>query len=156
MYEPENEPDPMAELTLAECWERLKAEECARLAYHLAGEVHIAPINYTTDGARIYFRTSEGSKLLGMTMNKDVAVEIDHWSDDVAWSVLLRGLARVLEGHEALVVEDLPLRPWVPTAKHVVIAITPHVVTGRTFHLRRPWTHMRPEGSGAGDDGAAQ
>jgi uncharacterized protein len=41
-----------------ECWKFLRGHEFGRLAHHLADEV---------------FRTAEGSKLLGVVMNPDVA-----------------------------------------------------------------------------------
>ena len=59
------------------CWQMLHDEEFGRLAFHLADEVHLVPINYAVDQfRRIVFRTDEGSKLLGLTMNADVAFEI--------------------------------------------------------------------------------
>lgn len=143
MYEVENDDNAVGELTEMEAWELLRQHEFGRLAYHLVGEVNLTPINYTTDGERIYFRTAEGSKLLGVTMNHDVAFEIDQFDQERAFSVVVHGRATVLEGHESDVVESLPLRPWVPTAKFHVIAIEPDQVTGRTFRLSKPWTHSR-------------
>jgi nitroimidazol reductase NimA-like FMN-containing flavoprotein (pyridoxamine 5'-phosphate oxidase superfamily) len=145
-YDTDRDIEPVEELSDLECWEHLRAQEFGRLAFHLVGEVHITPINYATDGRRLYFRTAEGSKLLGVTMNDDVALEIDEFDEHHASSVVVRGRAVALEGHLADVVEDLPLRPWVPTEKHVVVAITPTEITGRHFRLERPWTHLRPEG----------
>ena len=49
--------------------------------------------------------------------------EIDEFSEDLATSVVLRGRARHLEGREADATDQLPLRPWVDTAKFNVIAI---------------------------------
>lgn len=146
MYDPEDDPTAVRALTVEECWERLRDEEFARLAFHLVGEVYLLPINYATDGRRLYFRTAQGSKLLGVTMNQDVALEIDHYDDDAesAWSVVVRGSAEVLHGHAAEVVETLPLRSWVPTAKYIVVAIAPTEVTGRSFRLSRPWRHIAP------------
>ncbi|CCH79508.1 conserved hypothetical protein [Nostocoides japonicum T1-X7] len=147
MYEPEDDETAVRALDDTECWELLRGEEFARLAFHLAGEVHIVPLNYATDGGRLFFRTAEGSKLLGVTMNDDVALEIDHFDDEAekAWSVVVRGNATVLEGSAADVVEELPLRPWVPTAKYVVVAITPGEITGRAFRISKPWQHMIPQ-----------
>lgn len=144
----EDEVNPIRRLTLEECWELLQGHEFGRLAYHLAGEVHIAPINYATDGERIYFRTAEGSKLLGIVMNADVAFEIDQVADDVGSSVVLRGRATLLEGEEQRDVESLPLRPWVPTLKYNIVAITPNEgeVTGRAFDLKRPWQRLNNPG----------
>ena len=114
------------------------------MAFHLVGEVHIAPINYAVDGERILFMTAEGSKLLGITMNADVAFEVDEVTDDHAMSVIVRGRARELEGSEKYVVEQLPVRPWVNTPKYGVVSITVEEITGRRFDLRRPWLQATP------------
>ena len=138
---------PVQILSEAECWERLEASEFGRMAYHLADEVHIAPVNYAVDERRVVFRTAEGSKLLGVVMNADVAFEIDHVDDrdEAAWSVIARGKAHILEGDEARNADNLRLRPWVSSDKHNVVAITVEEVTGREFHLARPWQHMLPK-----------
>ena len=138
--------DVVTELPELDCWELLRRQEFGRLAYHLVNEVHIVPVNYAVDGARLLIRTAEGSKLLGITMNHDVAFEIDQIDDDTATSVVLRGTARELGAEEAQVAEQLPLRPWVASAKLVVLAIEPTEVTGRRFRLDRPWLHLRPHG----------
>ena len=137
---------PIHELSRDECWELLKTHEFGRLAFHLAGEVHITPINYAVDGSTLLFRTAEGNKLLGVVMNSDVAFEIDDYSEDEAWSVILRGSARVLEGQEAYRADNVPLRPWVPTQKFNVIEIQVNEMSGRRFDLAKPWTHMRAHG----------
>ncbi|MFB9733094.1 pyridoxamine 5'-phosphate oxidase family protein [Ornithinimicrobium kibberense] len=129
-----------------ECWERLRQTEFGRMAYHLADEVHISPLNYAVDGDRLVFRTAEGSKLLGVAMNEDVAFEVDDILEDEerAWSVIARGKAHILEGDEARDADNLRLRPWVSSAKFNVVAITVEEVSGRDFHLARPWRHMMP------------
>ena len=130
--------DTVTELPEEECWELLRKQEFGRLAFHLVGEVHIVPINYVVDARRLFFRSAEGSKLLGITMNEDVAFEIDEIDEEAARSVVLRGRARQLKGHEADRAEQLPLRPWVPGAKHNMISIEPTEVTGRVFRLDPP------------------
>ena len=141
----DNNHDVVTELAELDCWELLREQEFGRLAFHLVNEVHIVPINYAVSGERLVFRTAEGSKLLGITMNQDVAFEIDQYDEDHATSVVVRGTARELEGDEADLAEQLPLRPWVPTAKFSIVEITPTEITGRKFRLDRPWTHMRPK-----------
>ncbi|CCH71891.1 pyridoxamine 5'-phosphate oxidase family protein [Nostocoides australiense] len=136
---------PVTNLTDEQCWELLEANEFGRLAFHMAGEVHITPINYVVDQGRLIFRTAEGNKLLGMTMNHDVAFEIDQFTEDEAVSVVLRGSADTLEGDAAEFVDTLPLRPWVATTKLVVVAITPEEMSGRRFTLQRPWLHSRKD-----------
>ena len=58
--------------------------------------------------------------------------------------VVVRGRARQLERHELDALDQLPLRPWVDTAKFNVIAIDVDEINGRRFELTRPWTHLRP------------
>ncbi len=75
--------EPITRLSTHQCWDFLRRHELGRLAYHLADEVHIVPINYAVDhdpvtGRRsLLFRSAEGSKLLGVVMNADVAFEVD-------------------------------------------------------------------------------
>lgn len=136
---------PVTTLSREDSWAMLRGNEFGRLAFHLADEVHITPINYAIDAKdRIVVRTAEGSKLLGLTMNADVAFEIDEVDDEEARSVVVRGRAHTLDGAEADETEELPLRPWVDTVKLNVVAITVDELTGRRFSLTRPWMHMRP------------
>ena len=137
------EHQPMTVLDEDACWAMLRDQEFGRLAFHLADEVHLVPINYAVDDRRrIVFRTAEGSKLLGLTMNADVAFEIDEYTEDAARSVVVRGRARQLEGDEADETEQLPLRPWVEGVKVNVIAVEVDEIAGRHFELTRPWLHM--------------
>ncbi|QBX55548.1 pyridoxamine 5'-phosphate oxidase family protein [Nocardioides seonyuensis] len=134
----------MDEMTREECWDFLREAEFGRLAFHLADEVHITPVNYAVDGETLLFRTAEGSKLLGIVMNQDCAFEIDEFGDQEARSVVLRGRARLLEEDEEHRAENVPLRPWVAgPEKYNVVEITPLDMSGRSFHLHRPWRHIR-------------
>lgn len=135
----------VTELPEEESWELLRKQEFGRLAFHLVGEVHIVPINYVVDARRLFFRTAEGSKLLGITMNEDVAFEVDEIDEKAVRSVVLRGRARQLAGHEADRAEQLPLRPWVPDAKNNMVSIEPTEVTGRVFRLGSPERLMIPQ-----------
>ncbi len=135
--------DPVHILHPEESWEFLRGHEFGRLAFHLVGEVHIVPINYAVHGHQILFLTTEGSKVLGVTMNNDVAFEVDEITDEHATSVVVRGRAHILEGEDRYVVEQLPLRPWVGTPKYTVVGVTVDEVSGRSFDLSRPWTHER-------------
>ncbi|MEP7333901.1 MAG: pyridoxamine 5'-phosphate oxidase family protein [Terracoccus sp.] len=135
--------EPTHEMHPEECWEFLRDHEFGRIAFHLLDEVHIVPINYVVDGDRLIFRTSEGSKLLGLKMNADVAFEADEVKEEMATSVVLRGQARELTGDAGRLVEQLPLRPWVNTPKMRIIAIEKIEATGRRFDLSRPWLRAR-------------
>lgn len=135
--------EPPQTLSTAQCWDLLAAHEFGRLAFPLVGDVQITPLNYAVDGDRLLFRTAEGTKLLGVVMHARVALEIDELTQESAWSVVVRGSARVLEGAEADRAEQVPLRPWVGDDKHHVVEIAPDEVSGRRFHLHKPWEHMR-------------
>ncbi|MDR7253239.1 nitroimidazol reductase NimA-like FMN-containing flavoprotein (pyridoxamine 5'-phosphate oxidase superfamily) [Nocardioides sp. BE266] len=142
---------PITPMSTEECWEFLAAQELGRLAYHLLQEVHIVPVNYAvdhdpaTDRHSLLFRTAEGSKMIGVIMNGDVAFEADELEEDRAASVIVRGRARVLDEHEEHRAEDVRLRPWVSTLKYNVVEIDVTEISGRRFELSRPWRHMIPE-----------
>ena len=141
------ETDAMRVMHPEESWEFLRSHEFGRLAFHLVGEVHIVPINYAVDEQRLIFLTTEGSKLLGVTMNTDVAFEVDEVDEHHATSVIIRGRAHQLEGTAKNVIEQLPLRPWVPDPKYAVVAIGVDEISGRHFDLSRPWLHARVDPS---------
>lgn len=129
-----------------ECWAFLEGHELGRLAFRLADEVHIVPINYAVDGRTLLFRTAPGEKLLAAALGSSVAFEVDEFSDHDARSVVVRGSARRLEEDEAHRCELVPLRPWIGDERYDVVELRPAVVTGRAFHLDRPWLHMsRPD-----------
>lgn len=144
--------DPETILSAQQCWDFLHRHELGRMAYQLVGEVHIVPVNYAVDpksaGGRgsLLFRTAEGSKLLGVVMNADVAFEVDELVGEHATSVVLRGRARRLEEDEAHRAENVPLRPWVATPKWNVVAIEVTEISGRSFDLSRPWRHIILDG----------
>jgi Mlc titration factor MtfA (ptsG expression regulator) len=137
--------DVITALAADECWALLRRQEFGRMAYHDGEYVALVPINYAVDPQhRLVFRTAEGSKLLNLVKNADVAFEVDEIDEDAASSVVLHGTAHELDDGDADWVDTLPLRPWVPTEKHHVIAIEPHTLSGRKFCLDRPWRHMIP------------
>jgi nitroimidazol reductase NimA-like FMN-containing flavoprotein (pyridoxamine 5'-phosphate oxidase superfamily) len=140
-----SEENPVSIMSDEECWDFLRTQEFGRLAFHLADQVHITPINYAVDGETLLFRTAEGSKLLAVVMNPDIAFEADQYDEDSAASVIIRGTARQLDEHEEHRAENVPLRPWVPTLKYNVVEITPTELSGRRFELSRPWLHITPE-----------
>jgi uncharacterized protein len=137
--------EPIEVMTNDECWEFLSTHEFGRLAFHLAEQVHIAPVNYAVDEGTLLIRSAEGSKLLGVVMNPDIAFEVDEFDGDQALSVVLRGAARKLDEDEEHRAENVPLRPWISSLKYNVIEIAPTSVSGRRFELSRPWLHLTPE-----------
>lgn len=127
--------DAFSTMSEQQCWDFLRSKQFGRLAFAIGDEVFITPINYVAGQDQLVFRTAQGNKLFGVTVSHHVAFEVDEIADMEARSVIVRGHARVLEGHEAEAAEELPLRPWVPTLKYNVVAISADEVTGREFHL---------------------
>ena len=132
--------DVVVTLPEEQAWEFLRTHELGRLAFHLVGEVHIAPVNYAVTQGRVVFRTAPGSKLLGIVMDEDVAFEVDEVGEDQATSVIARGRAALLRDSEADAAQALPLHSWVPTDKDEVVAIDVREISGRSFRLERPAT----------------
>lgn len=129
--------DGITEMSIEECWELLGRNEFGHLAFTLLDEVHLVPLNFISDGSRLVFRTSEGSKLLGMTMDSRVAFEVDEIGRAVARTVIVHGRARRLHGQEEEIAEQLPLRPWSASLKYNVVEIQPTDISGRVFELER-------------------
>jgi hypothetical protein len=64
-----------------------------------------------------------------------VLFEADGILSDEAWSVVIRGKARVLKSAELAEVEELGLKSWVPTLKDFYVEIEPTSISGRHFQL---------------------
>lgn len=131
-----NGDDIMRELSDDEIWQMVDATSFGRLAFAVAGSPDIVPINYVSHDRKLYFRSSGGSKLLGVTINQKVAFEIDEVAGGKARSVIMYGSARELTTREELEwAETLPLRPWLPTLKYHFIEIAIDEASGREFTL---------------------
>jgi nitroimidazol reductase NimA-like FMN-containing flavoprotein (pyridoxamine 5'-phosphate oxidase superfamily) len=121
-------------LTDDACWELLEANDLGRLAVSVGDRPDIYPITYLARERKLYVRTSEGSKLLELTINSQVALEVDRLADDHAASVVVHGRGRRLEAEaEIEAAEQLPLRQRLPIPAPVFVEITPEMVEGRAF-----------------------
>ncbi|ASD21589.1 pyridoxamine 5'-phosphate oxidase [Cryobacterium sp. LW097] len=131
-----NDLDPVRILSEDECWELLLSSSFGRLAAAVADDIEIFPLNFVMADKRLLFRTAEGTKLLALTVNNKVALETDAIGRGDAWSVVVKGLARVLDTQaEIEAANALPLRPLVPTLKYIWVEITPTELSGRRFAL---------------------
>lgn len=123
------------DLSEQECWEILAREGFGRLAVAPLGEPDIFPVNFLVDEGKLLMRTAAGTKLAELTLNSSVAVETDGGRDgDAAWSVVLKGQARMVEGFSRTYEHDAKqLQTWLPTDKPIYVEITASEVTGRRF-----------------------
>jgi uncharacterized protein len=119
-----------------ECWAHLQREEFGRLAVVLHGVAEIFPINYLATAGRIRLRTAPGTKLVALVINSRVTFEIDGLDGDIAWSVIVKGLAEEIDLRPtARQTTALPI-PWTPFEKGSAVEITPDSVSGRLFQLQ--------------------
>lgn len=127
---------PVLTLTEEQIWKLIEGTQHGRLVVTVAGEPDIFPVNYAVSNRRLYVRTAPGNKLAELTINSKVLFETDGILSDEAWSVVVRGAARVLEtSAEIAAAESLGLKPWVPTLKDFYVEIEPASVSGRHFQF---------------------
>lgn len=127
---------PVLELNDEQSWRLLEGTRHGRLVVSVAGEPDIFPVNYVTSARKLYLRTAPGNKLAQLTINSSVLFETDGVLSEEAWSVVLRGQARVLSNSaELAAVEELGLKTWVPTLKDFYVEIEPTSVSGRHFQF---------------------
>jgi hypothetical protein len=126
-------------LTEAECHQllALAAKEGAigRLAVSGSGAPIVVPVNFAVQDHQILIRIGAGT-LADLAIGHLVAFEIDerHPASGRAWSVLVRGLASMVETTTVRDPSQLP-HPLVQTPGDTVLAIRPDVVSGRRFSL---------------------
>lgn len=130
--------EPVLTLTDEQCWTLLAHSHHGRIATSFDGQPDITPVNHGAADGRIYLRTSAGSKLAGLVVNPQVAFEADGILSDEAWSVVVRGTARILETEaEIETARASGVDPWVQTMKDFWVEIVPGGVSGRHFALGR-------------------
>lgn len=121
-------------MTPAECWDKLRTQELGRIVTNAGGVLDLFPINFVVDGESVVFRTAEGNKLVELTVNNEVLFEVDSYTDDDAWSVIIRGTAKELETEAEIAAADkLDLSPFAPTVKRNFVKISADQITGRAF-----------------------
>jgi nitroimidazol reductase NimA-like FMN-containing flavoprotein (pyridoxamine 5'-phosphate oxidase superfamily) len=124
----------ITELTEDEAWEFMGLQAVGRLATAAAGEPEIFPVNFAVANRQVYVITAPGSKLAEVAVNSRVAFEVDQLSADLAYSVVIKGTAEILESDADLTeAEATGLLTYTDTPKNVWLRITPAEVSGRRF-----------------------
>lgn len=123
-------------LTEDECWEYLGLHQIGRLATAASGEAEIFPLNYAVVRRAIYVRTVPGTKLVELVVNAKVAFEVDQWGPDMAYSVVVKGNAEILQTDEDLATARATgLTSYSDTDQDVWVRLNPTEISGR--RLRR-------------------
>jgi nitroimidazol reductase NimA-like FMN-containing flavoprotein (pyridoxamine 5'-phosphate oxidase superfamily) len=129
----------LAELPYEKCEELLRASIVGRVAFNAEQGPQIVPVNYTTVGDAVVFRTAPYSQL-GTHAEGPLAFEIDHidYDDQKGWSVVAVGTGELVEDVTEL--EDTtPFwnpKPWAGGA--------------RPLFIRLPWTRLTGRRIGGG------
>ncbi len=127
---------PAREMRSAECWERIARAPYGRIAATAAGEIDIFPVNHGVDRYSIVFRTSPGTKLLELTINRRVVFEVDGVDGDEAFSVVVKGEADQFDRPADVArAEQLGITPWAPGRKDRWVRVTARDIQGRAFTL---------------------
>lgn len=114
-----------------ECFDLLARKPIGRVAVSIGAIPAVFPVNYVFMNGAIYFYTGAGTKLAAAVREAVVAFEVDDYdiTYEHGWSVLAVGVARIVDPDD--VDADMPLRPWVPGARHALVRIWPDLVSGR-------------------------
>ena len=124
----------IVEMTEAECWQTLERERFGRLAVAVGGDPDIFPINFIVDDGVLLMRTAPGTKLTELVINAAVAVETDGQADTQAWSVILKGRARMVDSFSETYADDAKaLETWLPSDKPIYVEIAARSLSGRRF-----------------------
>ena len=121
-------------MSTQECWEILDRERFGRLAVAVNGDPDIFPINFLVDDQKLLMRTAPGTKLTELVINSAVAVEADGRDGDTAWSVVLKGVARMVDSFSETYADDgKALETWLPSEKPIYVEIIARSMSGRRF-----------------------
>lgn len=124
-------------LPLPECKRLLavaaKGHRVGRLGAPTAGAPLVVPVNFDLHDGAVVVRVSNGT-ILRAAAGHLVAFEVDALDEGVAWSVLVRGLATLIESPSR---EQLAgTTSFVPEPGSMLLVIRPDRVTGRRFGVR--------------------
>lgn len=130
----------LEELPHDKCVELLRGSIVGRVAFTTDEGPLVIPVNYTTVGEAVLFRTSPYSQLGTHAAGSRLAFEIDHidYEDHRGWSVLALGVGELVEDPAELEGAG-PF--WNPK---------PWAAGARTLYVRLPWTKLTGRRIGGG------
>ena len=115
------------------CLERLARGSIGRVAVTAHALPAIVPVNYVLSGSKVVFRTEPGGMLAHGCDGTVVAFEIDDLAPDgrAGWSVLVVGVAQLLDGSEALRAVETGLVSAAGHGRDQFVAISIGTLSGR-------------------------
>jgi len=119
-----------------ECIRLLEAGLVGRIAFNMAEDLIVIPVNYCYVNELIVFRTAADSAVAQYDL-APVAFELDFVDEYLhdGWSVLVNGMVRPAADRDIEAALDR-VEPWVGGIRATYIAIEPHRISGRRI---RSW-----------------
>ena len=128
--------DPIKILSASESWNLLASVALGRLVTVVDGQPEIFPVNFVVQRKTVLFRTAEGTKLVSAAINNRVVFEADQHDVAEGWSVIVKGVARMLHTDEEIEeAERAQLLSWTATRKLHYVRVLPTAITGRRFRF---------------------
>ena len=128
--------DPITILPEHECWDLLASVALGRVVTSVDEQPEIFPVNFVVQRRTVLFRTAEGTKLVSAAINRRVVFEADQHNVEEGWSVIVKGVARILHGDDEIeAAERAQLLTWTTPAKTHYVRVQPLAVTGRRFRF---------------------
>ena len=120
-------------LSRDECLERLQGATIGRIAVTHQALPAIVPVNFAMSGNHVLFRTEPGGMLARACSGTVVAFEVDELDPDGrgGWSVLVIGVAELLEGSAALRAAATGLVSAAGAGRDQFVAISVSQLSGR-------------------------
>jgi nitroimidazol reductase NimA-like FMN-containing flavoprotein (pyridoxamine 5'-phosphate oxidase superfamily) len=130
-------------LSTVECWAILADSPLGRVAAVGPEGLELLPVNHAADRHRIVLRTEADGWLADTADGREVLFEVDGWDEHSAWSVVVRGTARLLERPDEIArAATLGMEAWAPIEADVFVELEPVAVAGRRISRHRrsaPW-----------------
>lgn len=98
----------------------------------------VIPVNFSLSDGEVTVRTGTGF-ISEAAADRLVAFEVDHLDEEsgTAWSVLVRGLATLIDSPTPDQLAAAP-HPLVPEPGDMLLVVRPDVITGRRFEFQPP------------------
>jgi nitroimidazol reductase NimA-like FMN-containing flavoprotein (pyridoxamine 5'-phosphate oxidase superfamily) len=128
------QPRQALELTEAECWQLLGSVSLGRVVFTHRAMPAIRPVNHLLDDRRIIVRSHLGAAIVSRATAEGsvVCYEVDDLDPvrHTGWSVIVTGMARLVQEPAAIERYEELLEPWIAGQMDHVISIEPQFVSG--------------------------
>lgn len=127
----------LEDLSTDECLEHLATTRVGRVAFTTSALPTVVPLTYAIKGQHLLLATGADSRLAKAADHGVLAFEIDDVdsSTHTGWSVVVTGVAEVVEGPEGRAEAASVVAPWLPERAELLIRLPCTRVTGRRISV---------------------